>query len=71
MPNLPIDWALVNWYGVGTLAALAFVAALIANLLTMGNRFFGAVFTGVFFAILYVAWMYWLRDMAGLPPFST
>jgi hypothetical protein len=72
MPNLPFDLATVDWNTVGILSAIAFVAAIIGNAVGFGNRFMGSVLTAVFFAVIYVAWIYWLQAMvfppAGAPP---
>jgi hypothetical protein len=72
MPNLPFDLATVDWTTVGIYSAIAFVAAIIGNAIGFGNRFMGSVLTAVFFAVIYVAWTYWLNAMvfppAGTPP---
>jgi hypothetical protein len=67
MPNLPFDLATVDWNTVGILSAIAFVAAIIGNAVGFGNRFMGSVLTAIFFAVLYVAWTYWLQGMV-FPP---
>jgi hypothetical protein len=67
MPNLPFDLATVDWTTVGILSGIAFLAALVGNVVAFGNRFMGAVLTAVFFAVFYVAWHYWLQAIA-LPP---
>jgi hypothetical protein len=58
---LPIDWARVDWVTVATLSGIAFIAAVIANILSLGSRLVGAVLTGVVYAVLYVVWTYYLR----------
>jgi hypothetical protein len=63
MPNLPFDLATVDWMKVGTFAVIAFIAALIGNAVAMGNKLMGAILTAIFFAIIYVAWVYWLQAM--------
>lgn len=63
MEKLPIDWASVDWVNVAILAAFVFVAGLVGNLLAAGNRLFGSFFTAVLFAVLFVLWTYWLRDV--------
>jgi hypothetical protein len=67
MPVLPFDLATVDWQTVGIFAAIAFLAAIVGNIVAFGNRFIGAVLTAVFFAVFYVAWVYWLAAIA-LPP---
>lgn len=58
---LPIDWARVDWATVATLSGIAFLAAVLAGILSLGSRLVGAVLTGVLFAVLYVVWTYYLR----------
>jgi hypothetical protein len=67
MPALPFDLATVDWQTVAIYAGIAFLAAIVGNVIAFGNRFFGAVLTAVFFAVFYVAWVYWLAAIA-LPP---
>ncbi len=57
-----IDWGAVDLVMVGIYAVMAFLAALIANLLNAifgDNRFFGALLAGVLFAAIYVGWTYY------------
>lgn len=57
-----IDWGAINWLNVIIFAALAFVAALLANFINMifdGNPITGAMFTGLFFAIVYIIWTHY------------
>jgi hypothetical protein len=63
MPQLPFDLATVDWTAVAILSGIAFLAALVGNVIAFGSRFFGAVLTAVFFAAFYVAWHYWLAAM--------
>ena len=67
MPNLPFDLATVDWTTVAIYSGIAFLAAIVGNIVAFGNRFAGAVLTAVFFAVFYVAWVYWLAAIA-LPP---
>ena len=67
MPELPFDLATVDWQTVGIYAGIAFLAAIVGNIVAFGNRFVGAILTAVFFAVFYVAWHYWLEGMA-FPP---
>jgi hypothetical protein len=71
MPALPFDPATVDWTTVAIYSGLAFLAALVGNIIAFGNRFAGAVLTAVFYAVFYVAWVYWLAAIvlphAGAP----
>jgi len=67
MSDLPFDLATVDWMTVGVFSAIAFLAALVGNAVAFGNRLMGAILTAVFFAVLYVVWMYWLQAMV-MPP---
>jgi hypothetical protein len=67
MPQLPFDLATVDWTTVAIFSGIAFLAALVGNAIAFGSRFFGAVLTAVFFAVLYVAWVYWAAAMV-FPP---
>ena len=73
MPQLPFDLATVDWQTVGIYAGIAFLAAIVGNIIAFGSRFIGAVLTAVLFAVFYVAWHYWLAAMvmgtaAATPP---
>lgn len=71
MPQLPFDLATVDWQTVAIYAGIAFLAAIVGNILAFGSRFVGAVLTAVFFAVFFVAWHYWLAAMvlpAAAPP---
>lgn len=59
MPEVPIDWASVNWIYVGVLAVFAFLASLIGNLLSLGHRGFAAVLSALLFAAMFVGWTYY------------
>ena len=65
MNKLPIDWATVDWVNVGILSAAVLIAGLIGHAIAFGNRFFGSVLTAVLFGAFFVAWTYWLRELAG------
>jgi hypothetical protein len=67
MPQLPFDLATVDWQTVGIYAGIAFLAAIVGNAIAFGSRFIGAILTAVFFAVFYVAWVYWLAAMV-FPP---
>ena len=63
MSDLPFDLASVDWMAVGIFSAIAFLAALIGNSIAFGNKLMGAILTAVFFAVIYVVWVYWLQAM--------
>lgn len=65
--NLPFDLATVDWVTVGLFSAIAFLAALVGNALSFGNRIAGSFLTAVFFAIFFVGWTYWLQAIV-MPP---
>jgi hypothetical protein len=67
MPELPFDLATVDWTTVAIYSGIAFLAAIVGNAIAFGSRFFGAVLAAVFFAVFYVAWVYWLAAIA-MPP---
>jgi hypothetical protein len=74
---MPIDLATVDWIYVGVLAVLAFVATLVANLLSFGHRGMAAVLSAILFAALFVGWTYYPHGLplptrlAGQPPAAT
>ena len=61
---MPIDWSAVNWLYVIILSAFAFLAALIGQILSFGNRFLGAILAGFAFAALFVLWTYYPHGVA-------
>jgi hypothetical protein len=56
---MPIDPSVVNWGYVAILALFAFVAALLGSIIAFRNRFMGAVFAAILFAVAYVFWTYY------------
>jgi hypothetical protein len=56
---MPIDWAAVNWVNVGLLAAFAFLAALIGNILSFNRPLVGAILAALLFGALYIFWSYY------------
>src|SRR5712692_6945893 len=38
MPNIPLDWTTVDWTHVGLLSVIAFLAALLSNVLIFRHR---------------------------------
>ena len=59
MPDLPIDWANVNWVYVAVLAVFVFIATLVGNLLTFSHRAMAALLSAVLFAAIFVFWTYY------------
>src|SRR5262249_40354843 len=55
IPNLPIDWASVDWRYVAVLAAFVFFSTLIG---TFTRSFFGAALSPLLFAGFCVFWPY-------------
>jgi hypothetical protein len=67
---MPIDLSTVNWTFVGLMTLLAFVAALVGNLIAFRNRLAGAIIAAVLFAAGFVAWNYYPHSF-GLPIIKT
>jgi hypothetical protein len=61
---MPIDLGQVNWLYVAVLAVFAFVANVVANLLSFSHRWIAAVTAAVVFAAIFVFWTYYPH---GLP----
>jgi Raf kinase inhibitor-like YbhB/YbcL family protein len=59
MPNIPVDWAAVDWTNVALLSVIAFVAALLGNVLIFRHRLWAAVLAGLLFAAAYVFLVYY------------
>lgn len=68
MPNIPIDWATVNWGYVVLLSGFAFLSGLIGSLLSFRSHLVGAILTAVLFAVVFVAWTYYLVPQGIIPP---
>ena len=64
MPNIPIDWASVNWLYVILLALFAFLSSLIGNFISFKRAFLGALLSAVLFAAAFIFWTYYPH---GLP----
>jgi hypothetical protein len=64
---MPIDLGQVDWFYVAILALFAFVANIVANLLSFGRRGLGAVLAAVAFAALFVFWTYYPHGLPLLP----
>jgi len=65
--DLPFDLATVDWVLVAQYSVIAFIAAIVGNAISFGNRLMGAILTAVFFAVFFVAWTYWLQAII-MPP---
>jgi hypothetical protein len=59
MPDIPIDWANVNWAYVVVLTVFVFIAAGIGNLLSFNRRGWGALLSALLFAVIFVFWSYY------------
>jgi hypothetical protein len=59
MNSMPIDLATVDWLYVIVLALFVFLATLIANVLSFGRRFMGALLAAILFAAAFVFWTYY------------
>ena len=64
MPNIPLDWTTVDWTNVGLLSAIAFLAALIGNILIYRHRLWAAILAGLLFAAGYVFLAYYPHGLA-------
>ena len=67
---MPIDLSAVNWVFVGLMAVLAFIAALLGDLIALRSRFLGAIIAAILFAVGFVAWNYYPHNF-GLPIIKT
>jgi uncharacterized membrane protein YfcA len=68
---MPFDLSTVNWTYVAIMAAFAFVAALIGSILSLRNRFGGALLAAILFAAMYVLWNYYPHPQIQLPIVTT
>jgi hypothetical protein len=68
--RMPLDLSTVNWTFVGLMTLLAFVAALLGNLVAFRNRLAGAIIAAVLFAVGFIAWNYYPHSF-GLPIIKT
>lgn len=64
MPNIGLDWSTVDWTNVAILSAIAFIAALIGNVLIFRYRFWAAILAGILFAAAYVFLVYYPHGLA-------
>jgi hypothetical protein len=56
---MPIDFGQVDWLYVVVLTVFAFVANIIANLLSFNHRVFAAALAAAVFATIFVFWTYY------------
>jgi hypothetical protein len=63
MPNIPIDWASVNWPYVVLLALLAFVCSLIGNAIAFRRLVLGAVLSTLLFMAGFFFWTYYPHNL--------
>jgi hypothetical protein len=61
---MPFNFAAVDWVYVGILAVFVFLAAVIANILSLNHRGLAAVLAALLFVVFFVAWAYYPH---GLP----
>jgi len=59
MPNVPIDWASVNWLYVILLALLVFLSTLIGTLISFRRAVLGAVLSALLFSAGFIFWTYY------------
>jgi hypothetical protein len=64
---MPIDLAQVDWLYVGVLAIFAFVANILANLLSFNRRGLAAALAAAVFAAIFIFWTYYPHGAAFLP----
>jgi hypothetical protein len=61
---MSIDWGSVNWGYVALLSGFTFVAALIANLISFGQRLGGAILAALLFAVIFIFATYYPHGLA-------
>ena len=59
MPDIPIDWASVNWLYVILLALLVFISTLLGTAVSFKRVFLGAVLSTVLFTAGFIFWTYY------------
>lgn len=59
MPNVPIDWASVNWLYVVLLALLVFLSTLVGTSIALKRTFLGAVLSTLLFTAGFIFWTYY------------
>ncbi|HMF20823.1 MAG TPA: hypothetical protein VKG24_01675 [Pseudolabrys sp.] len=63
MPNVPIDWASVNWLYLIMLALLAFVSTLIGTAIAFKRALLGAVLSTLLFIAGFILWTYYPHEL--------
>jgi hypothetical protein len=63
MPNMPIDWASVNWLYLVLLLLLVFFCALIGNVIAFKRVLLGAVLATLLFAAGFFFWTYYPHNL--------
>jgi len=63
---MPIDLSTVNWTFVGLMVLLAFVAALLGNLIAFRRPLAAAIIAAILFGAGFIAWNYYPHSF-GLP----
>ena len=53
------------------MAVFAFIASLLGTLISLSNRFVGAIIAGILFAVIFVAWNYYPHPTIPLPVVGT
>ena len=64
---MPIELSAVYWPYVGVLSLIAFVAALLGNLISFRNRFAAAIIAAILFAAGFIFWTYYPHDSLPSP----
>ncbi len=59
LPNVPIDWASVNWLYVTVLTLIVFLSTLIGTFISFKRTFLGSVLSALLFAAAFVFWTYY------------
>ncbi len=63
MPQIPIDWASVNWLYVILLALFVFICALIGNVLAFKRTVLAAVLSALLFTAGFIFWTYYPHNL--------
>jgi hypothetical protein len=63
MPNIPIDWASVNWLYLILLLLFVFFCALIGNVIAFRRVLLGAVLSALLFTADFFFWTYYPHNL--------
>jgi hypothetical protein len=63
MPNMPIDWASVNWPYIILLGLFAFFCALIGNVIAFKRVVLGAALSTLLFTASFFFWTYYPHNL--------